>query len=303
MGPIMEREYLLIYEIAIASFGTLFITALMFWLRREEAKRLQVVENLTRFVATDDDPNQLKGTRNSRARATQSIETRFAIIRRILVPLVIVVIFLLMILPYLPELPAAAITLTVAGGTVLLGVLSKTYLENFLAGLVLSFTQPLRIGDVIVIDDRFGIVEELNLTYTVIKLWDWSRYIVPNETILKQKYLNLTLNDKLQWAYITFWVGYGTDVDLVKKLAIDACYQSSYHIQNQVPGFWIMETNKEGYVCWLSGWVNHPINAWTLRNEMRTEIIKSFQAHGIRAHTYHHDIHAQSQNPLSTIET
>lgn len=48
-----------------------------------------------------------------------------------------------------------------------------------LSGLQIAITQPIKIDDVVVIEDEWGRIEEINITYVLVKLWDERRLVVP----------------------------------------------------------------------------------------------------------------------------
>jgi small-conductance mechanosensitive channel len=158
-----------------------------------------------------------------------------------------------------------------------------------IGGIMLSFAQPIRVGDLVIIEGHYAIVEEINLTYTVLKMWDWRRYVLPNNRLQQIDYVNLTLHDKWLWAYVSFWVSYEADVDRVRELAVGAVNASRAHAEGREPGFWVIEMNKEGLVCWVAGWVEHPLDAWGLRHDTAVNLVRAFKEHGLRAHVYTHE--------------
>jgi small-conductance mechanosensitive channel len=235
----------------------------------------------------------------SKERALESIATRFSIMRRVSTPLVFILTGALLGIPFLGNIPAAAVTLLATAFTIVVGIAAKPLLENLIAGLMISFSQPLRIGDLLMIQGQYGIVEEINLTFTVIKIWDWRRFVIPNQRLLQIEYENHTLIDKWQWSYVPFWVDYSADLDEVQQLAIEAVRQSPHNVSDHAPGFWTIDFEKEGIVCWVAGWVKHPLEAWSLKHEVRTNLVRMFKEHGIRAHMYN----VNGPQPLSSPES
>src|SRR5204862_3707912 len=65
---------------------------------------------------------------------------------------------------------------------IVIGFASQRTIGNFVAGLLIAFTQPIRLGDRIEVDGVPGTVEEIGLTYTFIRTDDGSRLATPNET-------------------------------------------------------------------------------------------------------------------------
>ena len=75
---------------------------------------------------------------------------------------------------------------------VVLGLAAQRTIGSLIAGIQLSITQPVRIGDEVVIEKEFGMLEEITLTYVVVKLWDERRLLVPMSRLLEQPFENWT---------------------------------------------------------------------------------------------------------------
>lgn len=73
-----------------------------------------------------------------------------------------------------------------------LGFASQKMVANLLAGFQIAFSQPIRLDDAVVIDGEWGWVEEITLTYVVVRLWDLRRLIVPLSRLLDQPFQNWT---------------------------------------------------------------------------------------------------------------
>ena len=75
---------------------------------------------------------------------------------------------------------------------VVLGFAAQRTLGSIFAGIQLSITQPIRIGDDVLVESEFGTIEEITLTYVVVRLWDERRLIVPMTRFLEQPFQNWT---------------------------------------------------------------------------------------------------------------
>ena len=107
-------------------------------------------------------------------------ETRYRVLRRAVMAVIIIVAVLSALLVF-PQVRAVAGALLASGAVVgiIVGFASQRTLGNFVAGILIAFTQPLRLGDRVTIDGVEGVVEEITLTYTFIRADDdtrlWSR--------------------------------------------------------------------------------------------------------------------------------
>ncbi len=75
---------------------------------------------------------------------------------------------------------------------IVLGLAAQRTIGSLFAGIQLSITQPIRLGDSVLVENEFGTIEEVTLTYVVVKLWDERRLIVPMTRFLEQPFQNWT---------------------------------------------------------------------------------------------------------------
>src|SRR5204863_8880540 len=98
---------------------------------------------------------------------------------------------------------------------IVLGFAAQRTLSNFVAGVMLAFTQPLRIGDRIIVDDTEGVVEEIDLMYTFVRSDDDTRLVIPNDKLASDTIRNSTIVDRAQRAEITVHVPLSSDLEAV----------------------------------------------------------------------------------------
>ncbi|MET0388936.1 MAG: mechanosensitive ion channel domain-containing protein [Polyangiales bacterium] len=75
---------------------------------------------------------------------------------------------------------------------IIVGFAAQKSLSNLIAGFQIAFTQPVRIEDVVVVENEWGWVEEINLTYVVIRVWDRRRLILPITYLVEKPFQNWT---------------------------------------------------------------------------------------------------------------
>ena len=127
---------------------------------------------------------------NLRARRRR---TRVAILYRVAVILVGVVTLCFMLMT-IPAVRAVGLTLFASAGIAGLAVAAAAQpaLKNLIAGIQLAFTEPIRIDDVVIIDGEWGRIEEIRLTYVVVRVWDDRRLVVPVSKFLENSFQNWT---------------------------------------------------------------------------------------------------------------
>ncbi|MDC7218121.1 MAG: mechanosensitive ion channel, partial [Spirochaetales bacterium] len=191
---------------------------------------------------------------------------------------------LAMVMPFVGKLPSTMISIIVAISTAVVGIAARPLVENMISGIVISFSKQLRVGDTLIVDGQYGTVEDISITHTKIKIWDWKRYIIPNSRMLNKEFSNLTLNDTLLWAYVEFSVSYDADIDEIRDIAIAEASQSEHHNDQDDPQFWIRSMDKERVVCWVAAWADSPAEAWNLKSDICMRLIRVFKEKGIVTH-------------------
>ena len=153
--------------------------------------------------------------------------TRYRILRRSITTTIIFV-GLLSALLVIPQVRAVAGGLLASSAVIgiVVGFASQRTLGNFVAGLLIAFTQPLRLGDSVAVDDTEGVVEEIGLIYTFVRIENGDRLVIPNETLVSDTIRNSTIRSREKVAEISLQVPLGRDlgavVDRLRTLADDA---------------------------------------------------------------------------------
>jgi small-conductance mechanosensitive channel len=101
---------------------------------------------------------------------------------------------------------------------IVVGFAAQRTLSNFLAGILIAFTQPLRLGDRVEVAGLAGVVEEIGLTYTFIRLDDRSRLVIPNDKLASDTIRNSTIVSPEKVAEITVHVPLSQDLGAVVEL-------------------------------------------------------------------------------------
>jgi small-conductance mechanosensitive channel len=149
--------------------------------------------------------------------------TRYRVLRRS-VATVVVVVGVLSALLVIPQVRAVAGGLLASSAVVglVIGFASQRTIGNFVAGLLIAFTQPLRLGDRVEIEGDAGIVEEIGLTYTFIRADDDTRLVIPNERLASEPIRNSTIRARHALAEVSVQVPLERDLGRVVELLREA---------------------------------------------------------------------------------
>jgi small-conductance mechanosensitive channel len=150
----------------------------------------------------------------SRRPVPPEIETRYRVLRRAITTTIIVV-GLFSALLVIPQVRAVAGALLASSAIlgVILGLASQQTLGNFIAGILIAMTQPIRIGDRVSYSGEDGVVEEIGLTYTFIRTVDRRRLVVPNSKLASDTIVNSSIRSHETFAEVSVPVPLSADLD------------------------------------------------------------------------------------------
>ncbi len=154
---------------------------------------------------------------NVRARR---VHTQFQLFRRMLISFVVIIDIGALLWTFNdPRIWHYGSGLLASAGvaSIILATAAKSTVANFLAGLQIAITEPIRIDDVVVVQGEWGRVEEINSAYVVIKVWDLRRLIVPLSYFIENSFQNWTREaaDIMGTAYL--YVDYSIPVEDLRQ--------------------------------------------------------------------------------------
>ncbi|WP_220814690.1 mechanosensitive channel MscK [Pseudomonas paralcaligenes] len=123
----------------------------------------------------------------------------------------------------------------VAALSVGIGFGMQAIFANFISGLILLFERPIRIGDLVTIGTVTGTVNRIRIRATHITDSDRKEVIVPNQTILTSQLINWTLTDTVTRIVLVYNVNRGADLELVRKLLLQAAQENSRVLRDPAP--------------------------------------------------------------------
>jgi small-conductance mechanosensitive channel len=152
----------------------------------------------------------------ARRKLDPSAITRYRMLRRS-VRAGIVFIGLLSALLVIPQVRAVAGGILASSAIVgiVFGFAARTTIANVIAGLMIATTQPLRLGDVIETCGERGIVEEITLNYTFIRLRNGARFVIPNEKLASDTIKNFSIRGHETLAEVSVQVPIGLDLEKI----------------------------------------------------------------------------------------
>ena len=279
-------DYFLNYYVILTIVFLLLTFIFNFWLNKVEDQRVSDLESKKNMGSTRSKIFKFKSVlKKTKLKAIENVGMRFTIIKRLSFLLWVLLFIFLIFFPSFTRTSKTTVSLLISASTVLLGIASKQLIENVISGVVITFSKQFNIGDTVMIGEMYGMVEDITMTHSVLKVWDSKRYVVPNSEMLREKFINYTLIESTQWATVEFWVSYNEDLEMIKKIAIDFANNSPFKKKGEHSAyFWIMEMGEKGIKCWVSALADSPANGWDFKADVRTKLCLKFCELKIKPH-------------------
>lgn len=158
--------------------------------------------------------------------------------------------------------------------SVIVGFAAQKSIANLLAGIQIAFTQPIKIEDVVIVEGEWGRIEEINLTYVVVVIWDLRRMVLPITYFVEKPFQNWTRNESNIIGSALFFLDYKTPVAelrafLMKILADNPLWDG------ETAAFQVTDT-KDQYNIVLRAIMSarNASDAFDLRCEVREQMIE-----------------------------
>lgn len=148
----------------------------------------------------------------------RKVRTQIQFLRKIIVVTIIFLTIAIILLSFESMRKIGTGLLTGVGiGGIIVGFAAQTSLGNLLAGFQIAFTQPIRIDDVLVVEGEWGRVEEITLTYVVLKIWDERRLILPINYFIQKPFQNWTRTSADILGTVFLYMDHTVPVDAIRE--------------------------------------------------------------------------------------
>jgi len=159
---------------------------------------------------------------------------------------------------------------------IIMGFAAQRSIGTIFAGLQIAITQPIRIGDVVVVEGEWGWIEEITLTYVVIKAWDLRRVIVPVTFFLEKSFQNWTRTSSDLIGIVYLYTDYTVPVEAIRG-KLHEILEGSEKWDKRA---WALQvTNSSKCTLELRALMSaaDSLKRWDLRCEVREKLLKFLQ--------------------------
>jgi small-conductance mechanosensitive channel len=207
----------------------------------------------------------------------RKINTQIQIFKKI-VGIMVAVVALGVILMTFDKLRHLGTSLLASAGIIgiVVGIAAQHTLGTLVAGLQIAITEPIRIDDVVIVENEWGWIEEINLTYVVVRIWDLRRLVLPITYFIQKPFQNWTRLSADLLGTVFLYVDYTVPVQVVKE-ELYRILKNSKLWDGQAWGLQV--TNATEHTVELRALVSaaNSSNVWDLRCEVREKLIAFIQ--------------------------
>ena len=151
-------------------------------------------------------------------RAARRMRTQVLILRRLTVSVVVVVALGAALLSF-PGVRTVGASLLASAGliSVVAALAAQSTLANVFAGIQLAFSDAIRIDDVVIVEEEWGWIEEITLSYVVVRLWDDRRMVLPSTYFTSTPFQNWTRHSSELLGAVEMDVDWQVDVGAMRR--------------------------------------------------------------------------------------
>lgn len=208
---------------------------------------------------------------------SRKFQTQFNIMERIIVFL-IVLISIALVLMLFDEVKRIGVSLFASAGVagVIIGLAAQKVIGAVLAGIQIAITQPIRLDDVVIIEGEWGRIEEITLTYTVVRIWDQRRLVVPSTYFFEKPFQNWTRTSAEILGTVFIFTDYRVSFDALRN-ELTRLLESTPLWDKRVNVLQVTDAKQNGIEVRALMSAKDSPTAWDLRVFIREKLIEFLQ--------------------------
>jgi small-conductance mechanosensitive channel len=197
------------------------------------------------------------------------------------------------------------IGIDLSGLAVIVGLLSvgigfglQNITSNFIAGVILLFERPIKIGDRVTVGHTEGDVEAINMRSTTIRSLNNISIIVPNSEFISSQVINWSYGDPKVRLVVEVGVSYDSDLDRVIQSLREVADECPDALKIPEPDVLLSGFGDSSWNMQLRVWLRDPFNYYVIRSEVNCAIVRKFRERGIEIPYPQRDLHLRSPLPV-----
>lgn len=191
-----------------------------------------------------------------------------------------------------------------SGLAVIFGLLSvgigfglQNVTSNFVAGLILLFERPIKIGDRVTIGGTVGDVVEINMRSTTIRTLNNIAIIVPNSEFISSRVVNWSHGDSTVRLDLPVGVSYGSDLDLVVRVLCEVAEENGKVLKEPAPEVFFAGFGDSSWNLELRLWLADLGHYYKIQTEINSAIVRKFRVYDIEIPFPQRDVRLRRSAP------
>ena len=211
---------------------------------------------------------------NLRAR---KIHTQFRVLKRIVIAVVGILAFGTCLMTF-EKVRQLGTTILASAGIIgiVVGMAAQRTIATFIAGLQIAITQPIRVDDVVIVENEWGRIEEITLTYVVVRIWDLRRLVVPITYFIEKPFQNWTRVTADILGTVFIYVDYTVPIESIRA-ELQRILKDSEFWDGKVCVLQVTNTSERTVELRALMSAADASTAWSLRCQVREKLIDFIQ--------------------------
>lgn len=207
------------------------------------------------------------------------MQTQIRLLGRVLI-IVISITTVAGVLVSIPGIRNIGVSLFASAGIagLAIGLAARPALSNLIAGIQIALTQPIRLEDAVVVEGEWGWIEEINMTFVVVRIWDLRRLVLPISYFIEKPFQNWTRTTADILGSVMLYMDYGVPLDEIRAEFGHALRASEYW-DGKVEVVHVTDCTEKTMQIRLLMSAGNSSRAWELRCEVRERLISYLQRH------------------------
>jgi small-conductance mechanosensitive channel len=209
--------------------------------------------------------------------SARKMYTQLRIVKRIVTVIIIIIGFSAILMTF-EKVRQLGMSLLASAGIagIIIGFAAQRSLATLFAGLQIAFTQPIRIDDVVIVENEWGKIEKITLTYVVVRIWDLRRLVLPITYFTEKPFQNWTRETSEILGTVFIYVDYTASAQKIREKYFEIVEQSKLW-DGKVRNLQVTNTTERTMELRVLMSAKDASAAWDLRCEVREKLIDFIQ--------------------------
>ena len=203
----------------------------------------------------------------------RGVQTQFKIFKKIVI-VTLIILTLASVLMTFEKVRYLGTSILASAGIagIVIGLAAQRLLGAILAGIQIAISQPIRIDDVVIVENEWGRIEEINLTYIVVRIWDLRRLVIPTSYFIEKPFQNWTRTTADILGTVFIYTDYSLPVSELRN-KLHEILKESEDWDGKTWGLQVTNASEKTMELRALMSAENASNAWNLRCSVREKMI------------------------------